>query len=310
MNLVFAGTPEFARAFLEAILQLQDHQVTAVYTQPDRRAGRGKQLRASPVKELALAHHLALCQPHSLRTPEAQQEFADLAPDLLIVVAYGLILPQQILQIPTFGCINVHASLLPRWRGAAPIQRTIAAGDPVSGISIMRMDAGLDTGDILAEAQLELAGNETSGSLHDRLIELGKPLLLEVLEAMPDILDQARPQDEALASYAEKISTTEAQIDWRQPAAKLDAWVRALNPTPGAYTLVQGERMKIWQAQVAHGAGAPGTILTASADGLEVACGKGSLLIRRAQLPGKSAMDVADLVRGYAQLFEPGAVAG
>lgn len=306
MNLVFAGTPEFARAFLEELLLLPEVKISAVYTQPDRRAGRGKQLRPSPVKEFAESNNLTVLQPHSLKEDEAQKQLAELQPDLMVVVAYGQILPETVLQIPRYGCINVHASILPRWRGAAPIHRAIAAEDSESGISIMKMDAGLDTGDVLATAKLPIHADETTGSLHDRLIELGRPVLRQVVSAMPEILSTAAPQNEEQVTYAHKISTTEAALDWHKPAHELEALIRALNPAPGAFSHLGKERIKIWQADVGTGSGQPGEILSVSDQGIEVACGTGSLLLRKIQLAGKPMADMPDLLRGHASKFALG----
>jgi len=306
MKLVFAGTPEFARSFLEELLLLPQVNISAVYTQPDRRAGRGKQLRPSPVKQFAELNDLTVLQPGSLKESLAQQQLAELQPDLMVVVAYGQKLPESVLQIPRYGCINVHASLLPRWRGAAPIHRAIAAEDKESGISIMRMDAGLDTGDVLATAKLPIQAGETTGSLHDRLIELGRPVLGRVISAMPDILNSAIPQNEDNVTYASKILAMEASLNWFKPAHELDALVRALNPAPGAYSFLGEERIKIWATGVAAGSGQAGQILSVSDKGIEVACAEGSLVLQRIQLAGKPVSDMPDLLRGHARKFAPG----
>ena len=226
---------------------MPQHQVAAVYSQPDRPAGRGKHLRPSPVKEFAQNRGIPVVQPQNLKDTAAQQALAAWHPDLMVVVAYGLILPPAVLQIPVYGCINVHASLLPRWRGAAPIHRAIAAGDAKSGVAIMRMDAGLDTGDVLAEAQVDITATETTGSLHDKLIELGRPQLRRVVDQIPDIFTEAQAQDDNQATYAKKILSAEAAINWNQSAREIDRWVRALNPAPGAFTLIDGERVKVWR---------------------------------------------------------------
>lgn len=306
MNIVFAGTPEFARAFLEEILLIPEVNIAAVYTQPDRPAGRGKQLRPSPVKSFALKHGLNVQQPANLKEAAAQQTLADLAPDLMVVVAYGQILAESVLQIPRYGCINVHASLLPRWRGAAPIHRAIAAEDNESGISIMQMDAGLDTGDVIVSSRLDIDPRETTGSLHDRLIELGRPLLRSTISFLPGIADQATKQPDEGVTYAKKITSTEAELDWRKPAHELDALIRALNPAPGAYTYLGDERIKIWHADISVGSGQRGEILSRSDNSIEVACGEGSLILRSIQLPGKPLADIADVLRGHANKFEIG----
>lgn len=306
LNLVFAGTPEFARAFLEELLHVPNVQISGVYTQPDRPAGRGKQLRPSLVKQLAAANNLPIFQPESLKDIDTQQQLAELKPDLMVVVAYGQILPQAVLDIPRYGCINVHASLLPRWRGAAPIHRAVAAEDRETGISIMHMDAGLDTGDVLAEAKLNIQPGDTTGSLHDRLIELGRPLLRQVITDIPEILDRATPQNDINATYAKKILTAEAALDWNKPAKQLDALIRALNPAPGAYTFMDNERIKVWRADLGEGTGQAGEILSTSDRGIEVACGCGSLILKKIQLAGKPVLDMPALLRGHASKFAPG----
>ncbi len=308
MRLVFAGTPEFARAFLQPLAQAQDHQLLAVYTQPDRAAGRGKKNRPSPVKEEALALGLPLLQPANLRDTEVQQQLRDLKPDLMIVAAYGLILPQQVLDIPRLGCINLHASLLPRWRGAAPIQRAILAGDRETGICLMKMDAGLDTGDVLDCVRISIARDDTAGTLHDRLIEAGRPLLLDGLARLPELLAQARPQDDSQATYADKIVAAEAELDWFRPAEELARAIRAFDPVPGAFSTLNGQRIKIWSASWCSESGQPGRIIRADERGLLVACGNSSLLITRLQLAGKKPLTVSELMHGHAALLQPGKV--
>ena len=288
LRLLFAGTPDFAANHLKALIESK-HQLIGVYSQPDRPAGRGKKLRAGPVKALALEAGIPVFQPPTLKDVESQRQLAGLRPDVLVVVAYGLILPQAVLDIPRFGCLNVHASLLPRWRGAAPIQRAIEAGDEETGVTIMQMDAGLDTGDMLATARCEIGPETTAAGLHDELAALGAPLLLEVLSDLPGHLDRAQQQDDALACYAPKIVKSEAEIDWTRDAFALDRTVRAFNPFPGCFSTLAGERVKIWQTRPVPGrAGpiAPGTILKADRDGILVSCGDGQLWIDRLQLPG------------------------
>lgn len=306
MKLVFAGTPQFAKAFLQDIHESGSAELKGVYTQPDRPAGRGKKPGAGPVKAYAEAHQLPVYQPASLRDPEALEELRQLQPDLMVVVAYGLLLPAEVLAIPTHGCINVHASLLPRWRGAAPIQHSLAAGDSETGVTIMKMDTGLDTGDILATASTPITAEDTAGSLHDKLVDLGRPLLRSVLAEIPAIYASAVQQDEAQATYAGKISSRQAQLDWAMSAAELDLWVRALNPVPGAHSFFEQERVKIWRAQPVVGQGEPGTILACSDAGIDVACGSGALRLVELQMPGKKAMHAADLLRGQAQRLRPG----
>ncbi len=310
LRIVFAGTPDFAAAHLQVLLD-SPHQVVACYTQPDRPAGRGKKLQASPVKQLALQHGLPVAQPQSLKTPEAQAQLAGYDADIMVVVAYGLILPQAVLDTPRLGCINVHASLLPRWRGAAPIQRAIEAGDRESGITIMQMDAGLDTGDMLVRRACPIETTDTGGSLHDRLLTLGGPALLEALAQLTEGRAQPQAQDGTLSTYAPKISKAEAALDWRESATSLDAKIRAFNPFPIAHTARQSapqERIRLWQATPTNRptTAAPGTLVAVGPGNLTVATGDGCLAISQLQLPGKRAMSVAELLRGNPELFRVG----
>jgi len=309
LRLAFAGTPEFAAVHLRALLDA-GYPVLAAYTRPDRRAGRGRQLAASPVKELALARGVAVRQPETLKAPETQAELAALAVDLLVVVAYGLILPAAVLHLPRLGCINVHASLLPRWRGAAPIQRAIAAGDAETGIAIMQMDAGLDTGPVLAEARCPIRPDDTAGSLQERLAGLGPPLLLEVLARLAEGPLPARPQDDGRATYAPKIDKAEARIDWRDTAAAIDRKVRAFNPAPVAQAQLQDATVRIWAGTVSpySGTAAPGTIVSAGREGILVACGAGAYRIHELQLEGRKRVTAAELLNSHADRFAPGAV--
>ena len=292
MRLVFAGTPEFARASLDALVG-SGRVPVAVYTQPDRPAGRGKKLTASPVKHYALEHGIPVYQPASLRDPAAEEELRDLRPDLFVVAAYGLILPQAVLDIPTHGCINVHASVLPRWRGAAPIQAAILAGDATTGISLMRMTAGLDCGPVYHSEEITIGATETAGELHDRLAELGGKLLAARLDDIVAGRLEAVAQDDALATYAPKIDKQDAAIDWQQPAADIARRVRAYNPFPGAYTHCgrgrsgDPERLKVWRAVPTSGVGEPGEVLQFDRDAIVVACGDGALQLLELQLPGK-----------------------
>lgn len=308
-RVVFAGTPEFAAHHLQALIDTRTNLV-AVYTQPDRRAGRGKKLSSSPVKKIAMAASLPVYQPQSLRDVEVQAQLAALEPDLLVVVAYGLILPQAVLDIPTLGCINVHASILPHWRGAAPIQRSIEAGDTVTGISIMQMEAGLDTGPVLACAQLPIGVDTTAGELHEQLAELGTPLLMRVLQDVPAHIRSASQQRDEDASYAHKLEKAEAQLDWSQEAASLQRKILAFNPFPGAWTLLDSQRLKIWRAHPCPPAGSPGEILSADESGLVVACGKQALCITSLQLPGGKAMPATALLNSRRELFAPGKTLG
>lgn len=312
LRLVFAGTPEFAAAALQALLHA-GHTVVAVYCQPDRPAGRGRELKAGPVKSLALEQGIPVCQPLSLKTPEAQAELAAFEPDLIIVAAYGLLLPQAVLDIPRLGCINIHASLLPRWRGAAPIQRAILAGDGDTGITIMQMDKGLDTGAMLYKLRCPIAPTDTGASLHDRLAPLGGEALLTVLAA----IDAGTPpapetQDGSLSTYAAKLSKEEAQLDWQRPAAELGRQVRAFNAAPVAHTPFGGQNIRIWQAQALpeHSKALPGTVLRADKSGLAVATGDGVLLLEIVQLPGGKALPVAELLNARREALTVGAVLG
>jgi methionyl-tRNA formyltransferase len=299
-RLVFAGTPDFARASLEALVEAGRVPV-AVYTQPDRPAGRGRKLKASPVKRFAQAQGIPVLQPATLRSDEAVGEFAALEPDLLVVAAYGLILPQAILDVPTYGCINVHASLLPRWRGAAPIQASILAGDATTGISLMEMTAGLDSGPVYSRESIAIGADETAGELHDRLAALGGRLLVADLDAILSGDMEAFEQDESLVTHAPKIDKRDAEIDWSLPAAALARRIRAYNPFPGAYTAAAGLRLKIWRASVSDGEGEAGAVLRFDSDAVVVACGEGALRLEELQLPGKRRAPVHEFV-GQADL--------
>ena len=309
LRIIFAGTPEFAATHLQALIN-SEHQLIGVYTQPDRPAGRGKKLQASPVKHLAEAAAIPVYQPASLRDTGAQQALAQLHADLLVVVAYGLILPQAVLDTPRLGCLNVHASLLPRWRGAAPIQRAIQAGDRETGITIMQMDAGLDTGAMLATATCGIDQQTTAASLHDRLAELGPPLLLQVLADLEACQRQAQPQDNQLATYADKILKSEAELDWRQSAQTLDRAIRAFNPFPVCFSKLGGERVKVWQARPDDSGSDPavaaGTILQADREGILVSCGDGRLLVQQLQLPGGKQLAAEQVLNARGELFAPG----
>ncbi len=307
LKLIFAGTPDFAARHLAALLS-SDHEVVAVYTQPDKPAGRGQKLTASPVKELALAHDLPVYQPASLRNEAAQTELAALGADLMVVVAYGLILPKAVLDTPRLGCLNVHGSLLPRWRGAAPIQRAIWAGDAETGVTIMQMDVGLDTGAMIRKVSCPIAFDETSASLYDKLAELGPQALVDTLNAMAAGDTAAEAQDDALANYAQKLSKEEARIDWSMEAIAIERCIRAFNPWPISWFEVAEQTIKVWQAEVIdsdHGQSA-GTLLKADKQGIDVATGKGVLRLLTLQPPGKKAMSVPDLLNSRRDWFEPG----
>jgi methionyl-tRNA formyltransferase len=309
LRLVFAGTPEFAAEHLKALLASQ-HQIVAVYTQPDRPAGRGQKLMPSPVKQLALEHDIPVLQPPTLRDPAAQTELASLNADLMVVVAYGLILPQVVLDTPRLGCINSHASLLPRWRGAAPIQRAVQAGDAESGVTVMQMEAGLDTGPMLLKVSTAISSDDTGGSLHDRLAELGPPAVLQAIEGLAAGTLRGEVQNNDLATYAHKLNKDEARLDWSRPAVELERLIRAFNPWPICHSTLNGEALKVLAAQPAEGHGAPGEILQASRDGLVVACGHSALRLTRLQLPGGKALNFADLFNSRREQFAVGTVLG
>jgi len=298
VRIAFAGTPDFAARALRALIDA-GHEVVLVLTQPDRPSGRGMKLTPSPVKVVALEHGIQVDQPEKLRTAEQQAALQAAAPEVLVVAAYGIILPQVVLDIPAHGCLNIHASLLPRWRGAAPIHRAIEAGDAETGITIMQMDAGLDTGDMLLMRALPITAETTTASLHDALAVLGGEMIVETLARMPDGLNPI-PQPEEGVTYAHKIDKAESRIDWRRPAVELDRAVRAFNPFPGAVAEIGDLSLKLWQASVSEARGTPGQILQADADGLVIACGEGALKVTQAQKPGKKRQPVGEVLQGLA----------
>lgn len=303
--LIFAGTPHFAASALQALLDA-GHEIVAVYTQPDRPAGRGRRPQASPVKQLALEHGLPVCQPVNFKSGEALAELASWQADRMIVAAYGLLLPQKVLDVPRHGCLNIHASLLPRWRGAAPIQRAIAAGDTETGITIMRMDAGLDTGDMLLKLPCPIAPDDTGGSLHDRLAKLGGEAIVQALANLDNLTPQ--PQDDSQATYARKLNKAEARVDWHKPAAQLAREVRAFNPWPISHTLLGDQPLRIWQAQAQPGepGAPPGHVIRTDVDGIAVACGEGSLLLQQIQPAGSKPMSAAAFLHGRPGRTAPG----
>lgn len=305
LRIIFAGTPDFAAAHLEALLSSQ-HQIVAVYTQPDRPAGRGRKLTPSPVKALALEHQLPVYQPKSLKGEEEQAQLRELNADLMVVVAYGLLLPKAVLDAPRLGCINVHGSILPRWRGAAPIQRAIEAGDQISGVTIMQMDIGLDTGDMLLKSSCPIESDDSAATLHDRLIELGCPALVEAVDQLSAGGLNPEAQDDQLATYAHKMNKAEAALDWQSNAQQLANKIRAFNPWPVAFCQLDGERMRVWAAQAVEGSGAPGTILQADKNGIQVACGEGALRLKRVQIPGGKPLTADQLLNSRRERFAPG----
>ena len=298
MKLIFAGTPEFAAAALEALLAA-GHEVLLVLTQPDRPAGRGMALQASAVKKLALAQGIPVHQPEKLRDPATHEPIRTACAqgaEVMVVAAYGLILPQAVLDLPRRGCINIHASLLPRWRGAAPIHRAIEAGDAQTGVTIMQMEAGLDTGPMLLAESMAIEARDTTGSLHDRLAALGGRLIVDVLARIDDL--PPVPQPDAGVTYANKITRAEAQLDWAQSAAVLQRKLHAFNPFPGAVATLAGEPVKLWRGEAVKAGGRPGQILAADGDGIVVACGEGALRLTELQKPGGRRLASADFLHG------------
>lgn len=300
MRIVYAGTPEFAVPPLRA-LAASGHELVAVYSQPDRPAGRGRKLTAGPVKALALEHRFPVYQPVSLKKPEEHARLAALAPDLMVVAAYGLILPAAVLKIPRLGCINIHASLLPRWRGAAPIAYAILAGDSVTGITIMQMDRGLDTGDMLLQLRSPIHPDDSARSLHDRLSALGAQALVQTLPALEGGTLWPRPQDEGQATYAAKLDKGAAVLDWDRPAAELERRVRAFDPWPVACTTAGDEPLRVWRAAVvaATPGAVPGTVLAAGREGIDVACREATLRLLTVQRPGGRPIAAADYLHAH-----------
>ncbi|CED72659.1 methionyl-tRNA formyltransferase [Aliivibrio wodanis] len=307
LRIIFAGTPDFAARHLSALID-SHHEVIGVYTQPDRPAGRGKKLTASPVKELALEHNIPVFQPENFKTDEAKQVLAEQNADLMVVVAYGLLLPQAVLDTPKLGCINVHGSILPRWRGAAPIQRSIWAGDAETGVTIMQMDIGLDTGDMLSIATLPIETTDTSASMYNKLAELGPVALVDCLSTIANGTAIAQKQNDELANYAKKLSKEEAKIDWTMDANAIERCVRAFNPWPMSHFSVEDKAIKVWQSRVEiyTGNATPGTIIQADKTGIYVATGSNTIVFEQLQVPGKKAMGVQDILNSRKEWFEVG----
>ena len=307
MNVLFAGTPGFAARCLGALLESR-HRVVGVMTQPDQPAGRGYALAPSPVKKLASARGIQVTQPVSLRDTQVQTELKHFRADVIVVAAYGLILPRPVLELPRHGAINIHASLLPRWRGAAPIQRALLAGDRDTGVSIMQMDSGLDTGPVLMQEKIPILEDDTAGTLHDRLAELGANLIVRALDALEAGGVRATPQPAEGVTYAAKLDRREARVDWHESAAMVNRRVRALNPSPGADARVREVELKIWRCATAAGRGNPGEVLSVGPDGLCVACGEDALIITELQRSGGKRLPVAEFLRGFplaaGELFE------
>ncbi|MBQ4800804.1 methionyl-tRNA formyltransferase [Pseudoalteromonas sp. MMG006] len=309
LRIIFAGTPDFAARHLQALIQ-SEHQIVGVYSQPDRPAGRGKKLKASEVKALALEHNLPVFQPESLKSDDALAELKSLNADIMIVVAYGLILPKAILEAPRLGCLNVHGSILPRWRGAAPIQRAIWAGDEQTGVTIMQMDEGLDTGDMLHISRCAINADETSASLYTKLAELGPDALIETVNKLAKGELVAEPQNDELANYAKKLSKDEANIDWSMDAAQIERNIRSFNPWPVCFTQMGEQTVKIYQAQVVEQTGSAGQVLSSDKMGVVVACGKHAICITQLQPQGKKPMAINDFLNGRSDWVTPGTVLG
>ncbi len=310
MKIIFAGTPRFAIPALKALIN-SSHKICAVYTQPDRPAGRGQKLTASPVKQLALMSNLPVYQPLTLKNPETQKELRNSGADVFIDVAYGLLLPETVLNIPKFGCVNIHPSLLPRFRGAAPIQRAILAGDPITGVTIMQMDAGLDTGAIYKQQPLPITNTDTAETLMEKAADIGAKLLLEVLTEIENGSAKITPQSNDQTTYANKISKEEGKIDWHKSAEEIERMIRAFNPWPIAYTENENNYVRIWQAAIKNHeklaeSFTPGTIINTGKDGIDVATGNGVLQLLKIQLPGGKQLLVQDILNAHHHLFATG----
>lgn len=309
LKIIFAGTPDFAAQHLDALIK-SEHQVIAVYSQPDRPAGRGKKLKASEVKQLALTHNIPVYQPENFKSDDAKQQLADLKGDIMVVVAYGLLLPKAVLETPKLGCINVHGSILPRWRGAAPIQRAIWAGDAETGVTIMQMDEGLDTGDMISIATCSIETSDTSATLYAKLAELGPSALIDTLATIADGSADAEKQNDELANYAKKLSKEEANIDWQMTAQQIERNIRAFNPWPICFTQMQSNTVKVYAAELVDGTGRAGEVLAADKSGVTVATGDGALKITQLQPQGKKPMSAQDFLNGRADWVAIGSILG
>jgi methionyl-tRNA formyltransferase len=309
LKIIFAGTPEFAAIALRELLKTS-HHIVAVYTQPDRPAGRGRKLTASPVKMLAMQHQLPVHQPERLREASEQKTIADFQADIMVVAAYGLLLPTEVLNAPRLGCINIHPSLLPRWRGAAPIQRSILAGDSMTGVCIMQMEEGLDTGPVLYQVELPISPLDTGASLHDKLAELGASALVQTLNYLKNNTLHPAPQNPAAVTYAKKFNKEDARIDWHHSARQIDLQIRAFNPWPTAFTMKDGFTFKVWQASITPASNTnaqPGTIIAANAQGITVATGKGNIILEKLQFAGGKIVTANDIANAFAHItdFQP-----
>lgn len=314
LKIIFAGTPDFASNALAALIATK-HQVIAVYTQPDRPSGRGRKLKSSPVKQLAEQHNIPVYQPVSFKQQQDIEQLQQLQPDVMVVAAYGLLLPVQVLEIPRLGCLNIHASLLPRWRGAAPIQRAILAGDEETGITIMQMDKGLDTGDILLKKSCQIINSDTAEKLHDRLSKIGADAIVTALEQIEILV--AEQQDDIQATYAKKLCKEEAEIDWQQDNTHIERLIRAFNPQPVAYTTIDGNTLRIRYAETIDTGeidtsrnADPGSVIRCNKNGIDIACGKGIIRLLNLQPPGKKSMDVAAFFNGYPDMLKVGTILG
>ena len=305
LRVVFAGTPDFAAMSLQAILESQ-HQVIQVLTQPDRPQGRGKKVVFSDTKQLALDNNIPVWQPQSLRNPEAVEQLKALQPDVLVVVAYGLIIPPEVLAVPKYGCLNVHGSLLPRWRGAAPIHRAIQAGDEETGATIMLMDEGLDTGPMLYKVSTPITEEDTGGSLYQRVAEQGAEALVKVLDNLEHYIAHQETQEDSQATYAHKLTKAEGALDWQKSAQELARQVRAFNPWPVAWAQLATQTLRVWEATIGAGQGTPSEILSVSDKGIEVACAQGSLFITELQMPGKKRLTAQEVLNGHGDLLTVG----